>query len=275
MTSPDDMSAIEKHLDDQRAIVIETVGATDEQTVRRRGDALWRVGEDLFQLERYDEAAVRLGEAAEVLWPFEAERSTAVFARARQATALEVLGRDQDAFEVMADLVGEIGLDWDDRGHPHVMALVLAQWVEYLPAMGLAEQVPEVADAVLQRFPADREPWERMAVGRALRQKAIFKVMEGNWTDALVVLDELVRRCPVEQQDAYRDESVTRLVAGLTIRGFVLEQLGRPLTAISFYDEALRIGANATAPGLREMLRDAQDAKMRLASQRQYARQRR
>src|SRR5579863_9891993 len=248
MSVPADRGAIEGQINEQRAIVMQTAGATDETSVRKRGHALWKLGQDLLQIGCYDEAAARLGEAAESLWTFTEWRSTAVLARAQQATALEAGGRDQEAFDLMSDLIEEIGLDWNEPESPHVMAFVLAQWVGYLPAMDRAEQVEEVADVILERFPTDSTDWQRLAVGRALRQKAISRVMEGDWGDALALLDELVERCPEEQNDAYRDESLMLLVASLTMRGFVLEQLGRTGEAMGSYDDAIRIGANATDP---------------------------
>lgn len=263
---------------EQLAVLARTSGAADAPTVRERGDALWTLGEDLLRLGQLEEGADRLGEAAALLWPFAAEHPTAVIACSRQATALMRLGRHDDAYEVLRGVIEKIGLEWDYARVPDLMALVLADWLSVLDSkrlrtlrrMSVVEQGEEVAEVVLRRYEGGDTPTQRIAIGRALRQKAVGAIMRADWPAALDLYDELIRRCPIEDYDAVRDSSVEMRLGALTTRGLILERLARNEEALASYEEALRGSEFVRAPGpsFRKILKDAQRGKKRTESRR-------
>ncbi len=280
MAFPTDVGGLQRRLDEQRAILAGTAGAIDERTVRKRGDALWTMGEDLLRLGQLEEGADRLGEAAATLWPFEQDRGLAVLACSRQATALMNLDRDDDAYEALKGAIEKIGLEWSDPHVPDLMPLALADWLDLLHGKAysgesLTETAVEVADVVLRRYAGDT-PTQRIAIGRALRWKAVSAIMQADWPETLVFCDDVIRRCPVEEDDAVRGSSVEMWLSALTTRGFVLEQLARRDEALASYEEALGRGESVTSVNLnvRKILKDAKDGRRRITSARRARRAR-
>src|SRR5579863_480446 len=132
MGFPEAVGALEEQMAEQLAVLERTRGATDDASLRERGDALWTLGEDLLRLGQLEQGADRLGEAAATLWPFASEHPTAVIACSRRATALIMLRREDDAYEVLADAIDRIGLEWSYPALPDLMALVLADLLDLL-----------------------------------------------------------------------------------------------------------------------------------------------
>lgn len=273
MGFPDDVGALEEQMSEQLAVLERTRGGTDDATLRERGDALWTLGEDLLRLGQLEQGVERLGEAAATLWPFASEQPTAVIACSRRATALIMLGRHDDAYEVLADAIERIGLEWSYPALPDLMALVLADLLDLLRIKGMEERATEVADVVLRRYEADDTPTQRIAAGRALRQKAVSAIGRADWAEALALYDELIRRCPVEEDMAVRDSSVEMRLSALTTRGYVLEQLGRRDDALGSYEEALERGKAVVLPGsnVPKILKDAKAGAKRAKSRRRSA----
>jgi hypothetical protein len=107
---------------------------------------------------------------------------------------------------------------------------------------------------------------------RGQRQKAVAAITQGDWAEALGFYNDLVRRCPVEDDDAVRGSSVEMLISALTTRGFVLEQLARNGEALASYEEALERGESATPDtNIRKILKDAKDGKRRMGPPRRSA----
>jgi len=265
MGFPETNDGLEQQVREKRAFLSETAGVSDEPTARKRGDALWMLGEDLFRLGRFEEAAVRFDEAASTLWKFEDERGTFVDARMRQGLALASLGRDLDALDVLDGLVGEIGIEWSDPKNPDTMALVLGLWLGLLRERGVVDKVDEVADVVLGWDRSQTTLMQRLTLAIALSGKAWVEMLHSRAAEALVFLDELIQLCAEEEGGKYGERFLEHLVSGLVARAYALEQSGQAEAAIAGYEAALVRGAGSRGdPDIDRILDAARTGKMRV-----------
>jgi tetratricopeptide (TPR) repeat protein len=239
MGFPQTHDELERDIARQTRIVLETADADDERALRRRGDALWLLGEDLFRLGRFEESVPICDEAAETLWPFVDERHSAVHARWRQATTLTVLGRCLEALTVVERLVKDIGPDWKAPSLPDLMPLVLGLWVGLLEEVDRQGEVESRADQVIALLEDGNTPGQKMVLARVLLAKAAAVEDRGDTNCALAVLDDVIVRASAEVSGDLAGEFRSLLVAAMVKRGLVLELAGRSDQALSAFDEVL------------------------------------
>ena len=279
MGFPQTKAELTQAIDAQRKFLSGTESATDDETLRERGYALWKIGEQLLRLHRIEpsprdaeleDAVTMLDDAAATLWPFSSERHTAVYARWRQAITLDALGRADEGVEVLNTLVAEIGLDWNEPNYPDLMPVILGALIGLQRDCGHMDAAESVADAAIERFSDGTTPAERTLLGISHRAKASAAEVRGDTDAALALLNEVVTRCSDVEGAPYPDELLSQVAQALVRSAVLLEMVGRRKEAVAAYDEVIARCAAMTGvnPNIDWAVATARGGKKRLKPRR-------
>ena len=91
-----------------KAIIKETRDASDEESLIQRALAYWMLGRAAVTKKQHEDAMTYSGQAASLATNIPALRAVAVSARAREGVELVVLGRDDEALEVLDEVIADL-----------------------------------------------------------------------------------------------------------------------------------------------------------------------
>ncbi len=169
-----------------------------------------------------------------------------------RSTALEALGRQEDA----ADSYGELITRFGEATPPSVRVLVswaLSKEAQLLTGFERPVDAAPLLDQLVARGDEQHDPELADSVAWALQVRASQLGEEGRPDEEVVLLEELVRRFESTELDAVR----SRVATALSSRAWTLGQLGRRDEQVAASEELIAIFGSTDDPGLRKSVVDA------------------
>lgn len=159
----------------------------------RRGTLLWRIDGDFMRLRRYDQAAARFHEAAELLGGFPKWHGMTVHARMRQATAYQLAGRSEAALQVIEARVEDVSPDAVLPTLPSLMPSILIFWLTLLMRADDIERPDLVARKLIDTYRSNGTESGDAVVPYAFATRGYVALADGDPRRALVLFDEADR----------------------------------------------------------------------------------
>jgi tetratricopeptide (TPR) repeat protein len=185
-----------------KVTIEETRGASDDESLKKRGLAYWMLGRTAKQNEEFEDAARYSREAALILEEIPSLRAIAVHARADEGSALARLARYDEALDVLDEVVRRL------PEVPHLHDTVFAELrnpnllnavanaaglrVEVLDQLNRVEDADAAAEFVINAFRSGDTGPQRFVVATAFAARGRFAHRRGDLDGAVGFLDQAI-----------------------------------------------------------------------------------
>lgn len=260
MPFPKDRRGLELEVHRCEVLLQETVHPRDVAVFRKRGIAVWELGENLFRLGRHEESAERLEEAVSVLRDVPSLGWLVVHALIRRSNALSALGRNQESLDIL-DRAIELG---DTAPHvPDMIPLAMGLRMFLLEMLGREDDAYGAAKSLIDEVEPGETQKQKSLVASALVVQGTVELARGRHGQALAIFDEALVRCSNGQEGTDFEGPLAEAMLG---KALVLEEAGRTQEAIDTYDKAFRQLAYASDPAAREAIAKARKRRASLVA---------
>lgn len=247
------------------AIVRETDGAGDEDSLERRALASFRLGHAFFGVGRYEESVEHSALAATILVRFPPLHAVTVHALALQGGALFMLGRDEESVAVCDQVIAvrNPAPELLDQLEPGLSGIAVrrrdyiadAWWTKAaaLDRLGRLQEADASAKGLIEEFDPGETPPQRYVIAGAFLRRGRLARARGDLAGALAALEGVLVRCAEPESDKFAHIDCMAVFE----RGSVLEEAGRNDEAVAAYDELVTRFSSMKDPDIREAVADA------------------
>jgi tetratricopeptide (TPR) repeat protein len=246
-----------QHIGDNESILQATEGASDDDSVQKRGVAWWEMAVAMRKLGQFAKAIQYYREADPILWRYESLHPKAVLGRHGMAIALIECGRLEQALEAITSTIDKVGLGATFPRNPNALASVSSTWLLVLERLGRMNEAATAASAVIATFDHGSTPTQLKVVADAFRLQGVAARARGDRATALAAFDEAIKRAQAGEMipNSSRGEQMTGIRAeAMAGRAAVLAEEGRTDAAMAACDELLAEFASTSSPLVRAAL---------------------